>query len=144
MPRWAKENSSLRTPAIEHPPGALCDSNLTFQCQATNINLRLPYTGFIETCEDPLWIVDRFTNLITLQLDFLDVCEGYLYASWDEDELLMNTLSLLLTFDEMNTLQSTIWKTMRKFQDPNRPAGALKEIIITGLPRNDLSLWVVR
>ena len=44
----------------------------------------------------------------------------------------------------MNTAQSTTWTTMRKFQDPNRPAGALKEIIPTGLPRNDLSLWVVR
>lgn len=33
---------------------------------------------------------------------------------------------------------------MKEFQAPNRSAGALKEIVLTGLPQNDLSLYVVK
>ncbi len=33
---------------------------------------------------------------------------------------------------------------MRELQDPNRPAGALKEIVLTDLPQKHLGLWAVR
>ena len=129
------ETSSSPSPNIDHPPGAPCNWNSAFQTHATNINLRLlspDDSDFLNECEDLLQIVDRFTNLRTLQLDFLDVCEGHEYDTWDHDER------------SMNRLQSTIQKTMRKIHDPNRPNGALKEICLTGLPHNGLGLYVVK
>lgn len=134
-PKTGIEYSSSPSPNIDHPPGAPCNWNSAFQTQATNINLRLPFTDdidFLDECKDLLRIVDRFTNLRTLQLDFYEFGRGHQYDPWDFDER------------SMNRLQSTIHKTMRKLQDPNRPAGALKEIVLTGLPQNGLGLYVVK
>ncbi|KAL9135836.1 MAG: hypothetical protein Q9175_002956 [Cornicularia normoerica] len=126
--------SSSPFPIAEHPPGSPCNWNRAFQKHAANIYLRLPATDdfdFVKDCEEMLSIVDRFTNLRILRLDFLDVCKGYQY-DWDEED------------DLMHDLHSTVWNTMKKLQDPDRPAGALKEIVLTGLPQNDLSLYVVK
>ena len=133
--RCGMEKSSPPSPEIFHPPSAPCDWNLAFKKQAMNVNLRLPFadeSDFLEECEDLLRIVDRFINLQTLQFDFLDICDAYVESSSDDDECLMYNL------------QSTIQETMGKLQDPNRSAGALKELVLTGLPRNGVSLYVVK
>lgn len=76
--------------------------------------------------------MDGFTNLRTLHLNFLDVNPRCIRASWYNDE------------DMKNNVQSAIRRTMRELQDPNRPAGALKEIVLTDLPQKHLGLWTVR
>ena len=129
------ENSSSPSPNIDHPLSAPCSWNLAFQTHATTINLRLPYpddSKFLIECEDKLRIVDRFTNLRTLQFDLLNVYEGLELENWDHDER------------SMNRLQSTIQKTRGKLQDSNRPAGALKEIVLTGLLQDCRGLYVVK
>lgn len=57
---------------------------------------------------------------------------SYDFERWDGDEWMLGDL------------QSTIQKTLRKLQDPNRPAGALKKLVLTGLPSNGTSLYVVK
>ncbi|KAF6222622.1 hypothetical protein HO133_000669 [Letharia lupina] len=131
--RCVKNSISPLAPIAEHPPAIPCNWNLAFQKHAANIHLRLPGTNnydFLKDCEKPLQqIVQHFTNLRTLRLDFLDVSTGQ-QSAWDVDEYLMHDL--------LSTLRSTIWSTMKEFQAPDRSAGALKEIVLTGLPQNDL------
>lgn len=131
------ENSSSPSPYIDHPPGAPCRRNSAFQTHATNIHMRFPRaddSDFLDECEDLLPVVDRFTNLRTFQLDFLNVYEGYEDDDWD----LINDNFWTKGF------QSAVRKTLRKLQDPNRPAGALKELVLTGLPQNDMGLYIVK
>ena len=125
-------------PFPEHPQGSPCNWNLAFQAHAANIHLRLPGiddSGLIRVCEELLEILDRFTNLRTFHLDFLDMASQYediWDADDDEDEYLMDGL------------RDPFWKTMKKLEDPALPVGALSEIVLTGLPQSDLSLFVVK
>lgn len=105
-----------------------------FQTHAANIQIRLPFTSdpdFLDHCEKLVETTARFPNLRTLTLDFLNVSTGY-QDQWDE-----NPVSL-------HSLHSTISDTLLKLQHPTCSAGPLREIALTGLPRNDLSLYIVR
>ena len=69
--------------------------------------LRLPSTNdsyFIRDCKELLGIVNRFTNLRTLRLDFLSVGTSYEYNGNEKE-------------DSMYELRSTVWKTIEKLQD---------------------------
>ena len=121
---------------LVHPPRGPSDPNSTLRRQATNINLRLPRSNdksFLYTCKDLLEVVNAFTNLRTLQIDFLDVNERYERAC--SYERFMGLINHVQVFIKM---------TMLGLHDPTRPAGALKEIVLTDLPQKHLGLWAVR
>lgn len=79
------------------------------------------------------WTTSRVSE--PQQLDFLHVCTNH-QDDWDEDGESDEDDDL------MDELQSTIWKTIRKLRDPARPVGALREIVCTALPQNNLSSCV--
>lgn len=129
-----KKESSPPTPITGYPAESPWKWDLAFQKHAANMYLWFPSTNdsySIRDCKELLRIVNRFTNLRTLRLDFLNVGAGY-EDNWDEDK------------DLMHELQSTFWKSVKKLQDPARPAGALRKIVLTGLPIHDSSLYIVK
>lgn len=130
--RRAKDKSLPPVLMIEQVPGSTRDWNFALPNFAANINLRLPYENICRSdyeCEKLLQIVDIFTNLRTLQLDFMDVSENS-HASTP-------TLGL-------DIYLSFLPSHLPDLQDSNRSTKALKEIVLTGLVPGSLGLHLVQ
>ena len=84
-------------------------------------------------CVELLLSFDNSPNLRTLQLDFLDIRQGYLEHDFYGKRKIW-----------MRELQFTGETTTKKFHDPIQSAGALKEIVLAGLPQNGLRLYVMK
>ena len=136
MSRYDLENfrESGPTPTTKHPSISSSNEDTAFTDHAANISVRISRTHdswFLRVCADSLFLVKRFTNLKTFRLDFIDVTTGY-DDYWDEDEFMLHRLQLRIS----NTIEA--------LQHPPRPVHALSEITLTGLARNDLTLYVVK
>lgn len=127
---WLNDKSSPSPPSPIQQPASWLPS---FQTHAANIHIRLPFTDdpdFIDHCQKLVETADRFPHLRTLQLDFLNVDTGY-QDRWDESP------------DSLDGLRAAVGATATRLRDPTRSAGPLREILLSGLPRNDLSVYVV-
>lgn len=79
----------------------------------------------------PMYWLRRFTNLKTLQVDFCGAQLGYQH-DWDEDH---DSMALLVEF-----VDNMVVERMHN----NTAANGLSELVLTGLPENDLGLFVLK
>ncbi|KAL8787924.1 MAG: hypothetical protein Q9213_001951 [Squamulea squamosa] len=88
---------------------------------------QFPYRA---ACISLYWL-QNFRNLTTLQIDFCGVSRGFRYA-WDEDN------------DSMSLLAESVDNMLVDRLHNNNSWKGLSELIVTGLPENDLGLFVLR
>ncbi len=112
--------------------------NVALLENAANVHLRLPTThvfAFLANCQQPLQVANSFTSLRVLNLDF-EVYEGP-SSLWEESWIQKEGVLWI------RTLEPDFAMTMKGLKDPNRSAGALKEIVLSGLPKIVISLYLV-
>ncbi len=78
-----------------------------------------------------LYWLRHFRNLTTLRIDFCGVTRGF-QCEWDED------------IDSMSLLAESVDNMLVDGMNNNTGSKGLSELILTGLPENDLGLFVLR
>lgn len=111
--------------------GYPCFGNVALANHTTSLNLRFPSSWVIYKCVEVVCHVTRFTSLKTSHLDHLD-------SGGDQSNHRLVDQHVLRGFQEI------IEETAKNLQDPCRSNGALRVIVLTGLPRLDICLDVVK